>query len=200
MSGDQRREQLLDVTEALAVEQGFHAVTIEAVARRAGVTRPIVYGHFGDLSGLLHALVDRDEARALAQLTAILPAGPVPDADPAELLVGALRGYLDAVREAPSTWRLVLMPPEGAPDMLRERVARGRAAVVAHLASLVAPGFGPGAEVPDPELMAHLLSTLADEAARLVLTDPERFPVDRLAAHTAWLLGRLLGPAPAAGN
>jgi AcrR family transcriptional regulator len=192
MTAEQRRGQLLEVTEAIVGEQGFHAVTIEAVARRAGVTRPVVYGHFGDLEHLLAALVDREEERAIAQLTAILPT--VADAasgDRTELLLGALRGYLDAVRTDPVTWRLVLMPPEGAPAALRERIARGRAAVVAHLASLVGAGLAPGRTTPDPELTARMLSALADEAARLVLTDSEQFSVQRILAHARWLLGRL---------
>jgi AcrR family transcriptional regulator len=192
MTADQRRGQLLEVTEAIVGEQGFHAVTIEAVARRAGVTRPVVYGHFGDLESLLAALVDREEERAIAQLTAILPS--VADAaagDRGELLLGALRGYLDAVRTDPVTWRLVLMPPEGAPAALRERIARGRAAVVAHLAGLVGAGLAPGRTTPDPELTARTLSALADEAARLVLTDSEHFSVERILEHARWLLGRL---------
>src|SRR3954469_1594769 len=56
MTAEQRREQLLDATKAIVLEHGFHAVSIEAVARAAGITRPIVYGHFEDLGGLLEAL------------------------------------------------------------------------------------------------------------------------------------------------
>jgi len=59
MTAEQRREQLLDATKAIVDRAGFHAVSIEAVAREAGITRPIVYGHFRDLPGLLEALVDR---------------------------------------------------------------------------------------------------------------------------------------------
>jgi AcrR family transcriptional regulator len=196
MPAERRRAQLLEVTEAIVSEQGFHAVTIEAVARRAGVTRPIVYGHFGDLDHLLAALVEREEGRAIAQLTAILPtvADAAGSGDRSELLLGALRGYLDAVRDDPVTWRLVLMPPEGAPAVLRERIARGRSAVVAHLAGLVGPGFAPGRATPDPEMTARTLSALADEAARLVLTDPEHFPVQRILDHARWLLEQLAGP------
>jgi hypothetical protein len=36
------------------------------------------------------------------------------------------------------------------------------------------------------------LSSLSDDAARLLLTEPERFPVDRLLVHTGWLLDQLL--------
>src|SRR3712207_398114 len=110
MSADQRREQLLDVTKELVAEAGFHAVSIEAVPRRAGITRPIVYGHFHDLAGLLEALVDREGARALIQLAELLPTDLTGDSSRA--MLDALRGYLEAVRSDPATWRLVLMPPE----------------------------------------------------------------------------------------
>ncbi len=58
MTAEQRREQLLDVTKAIAVERGFHEISIEAVAKEAGISRPIVYGHFGDLAGLRNMLRD----------------------------------------------------------------------------------------------------------------------------------------------
>ena len=59
MSSAERREQLLDVTKTVVGEHGWHGVSIEAIARAAGITRPIVYGHFGDLSGVLVALLER---------------------------------------------------------------------------------------------------------------------------------------------
>ena len=191
MSAAQRREQLLDVTKEIVGEQGFHAVSIEAVAKRAGITRPVVYGHFGDLPGLLEAMVDREAQRALAQLAEILPARLTERGSPREDLLVALRGYLDAVAADPVTWRLVLMPPEGAPEVLRDRITLGRAAVVAALADVVRPGFGSSAESPDPELTARTLSTVSDEAARLLLTDPETYSIDRLIDHAGWLLTRL---------
>jgi AcrR family transcriptional regulator len=190
MSGAQRREQLLDVTKAIAADRGFHSVSIEAVARAAGITRPVVYGHFRDLNGLLEALVEREAARALQQLTTILPVEP-PAGD---LLLPALEAYLRAARSDPATWRLVLMPPEGAPALLREHIARGRDAMVAQLAEAVRPGLVPGREPPDPELTARMLSTIADEAVRLLLTEPDRYPTERLVALARWLLDGLGRP------
>jgi AcrR family transcriptional regulator len=190
MSGAERREQLLDVTREIVGELGFHAVSIEAVARRAGITRPVVYGHFADLPTLLEAMVERESARALGQLDQILPSpgsGRSPRAD----LLAAMRGYLEAVSNDPVTWRLVLMPPEGAPPALREAIAEGRDAVVATLAVSVGPGLGSDGESPDPQLTARTLSAIADEAARLLLTDPAEYPIERLIAHADWLLARL---------
>ena len=185
MSAAERREQLLDVTARVAARDGFHRVSIESVAREAGITRPIVYEHFKDLSGLLEAMVDRENGRALAQLGGVLPEEI--GGDPGDALVVALRGYLEAVRAEPDRWRLVLMPSEGAPEVLRERIAAGRTGVLAALASVL----GPGLDSPDPPLTAATLSAVADEAARLTLDDPETFTVDRLVAHAGWLLNRL---------
>jgi AcrR family transcriptional regulator len=181
MTADARREQLLDATKEIVLAHGFHDVSIEAVARAAGITRPIVYTHFTDLAGLLDALVARESMRALGQLEAALPDDLAGD------LLAALRGYLEAVRADPGTWRLVLMPQEGAPRSLHERIAAGRAAIVARLAA----GLGLGAGLPDAELTAHMLSAYADEAARLTLTDSNRYPVERILELTRWALGRL---------
>ncbi len=190
MSSGERREQLLDVTKAIVARSGFHAVSIEAVAKEAGISRPIVYGHFDDLNGLLEALVLRESARALDQLAGFLPTD-LTAGEPRALLLAGLRGYLEAVRDDPDTWRLVLMPPEGAPALLRDLLAQGRSAVVAHLAEAARPGLGSGGPSPDPEMTARTLSAVADEAARLLLTDPARYPVERLLAHAAWVLGQL---------
>ena len=190
MTGEQRREQLLDTTRQLVGEQGFHAVSIDAVARRAGITRPVVYDHFPTLGALLEATLERETLRALGQLT--LPAPTEPGDRRAALLEG-LRNYLETVRADPVTWRLVLMPPEGAPAVLRERIAEGRNAIIAGLAEVVRPGLGSGSASPDPELTARMLSARSDEAARLILTDPDAYPIERLMAHAGWLLGELSG-------
>lgn len=197
MAGTDRREQLLDVARAIVHEHGFHAVTVEAVARSAGISRPVVYAHFEDLDRLLEEMVARESRRALAQLRQVLPpAGAA--GDPRDLLTGALRGYLEAVRRDPVTWRLVLVPPEGAPSLLREHIASGRASVVAALAEVVGAGAG-GVRTPDPDLAARLLSAAADEMARLVLADPGAYTTERLVAYARWFLDRL-GHPPAAGE
>ena len=199
MSAAARREQLLDAAKAIVDEHGFHAVSIEAVARAAGITRPVVYTHFGDLERLLEALVERESARALGGLAEILPPADPEPGDPRQALLAALDGYLRAVESDPATWRLVLMPSEGAPAALREHIDRGRDAVVAHLAEVVRSGLVPGLRPPDPELAARGLSAFSDELARRLLTDRAAYPRERLVAFARWILESLV-PARASGS
>jgi AcrR family transcriptional regulator len=200
MAGSERREQLLDAAKAIVDEGGFHAVSIEAVARAAGITRPVVYSHFDDLDRLLEALVERESARALAGLAAILPPAEPEPSDPRRALLAALDGYLRAVEADPMTWRLVLMPSEGAPAALREHIGRGRDAVVAHLAEVVRGGLVPGLRPADPELAARTLSAFADELARRLLTDPQEYPRERLISFARWLLDSFAAPDATVGG
>jgi AcrR family transcriptional regulator len=188
MSAPARREQLLDVTTQLAVEQGFHAVSVEAIAQRAGITRALVYQHFGDLQALLEAVIERETARALAQVSETtltdLSAG-----DPKALMLESLQAYLHAVRDHPRTWQLVLMPPEGAPQSLRQSIVKGRQSVLARLTLAVQPALSTDS-MNDAELTARLLSAIADEYARLILIDSARYSPERLLAHAARWLGQ----------
>ena len=191
MTAAERREPLLDVTKELVGSRGFHDLSIEAIAKRAGITRPVVYAHFETLDALLEAMLEREALRALAQLGLILPQSLPEDGDRTDALLSALRGYLETIQSDPVTWRLVLMPPEGAPRVLRDTVEQGREAVVAALAQVIGPGLAPERPSPDPQLTARLLSALSDEAARLLLSDPEQYPIERLMRHAEWLLRQL---------
>ena len=64
MTGKQRREQLLEVGRKLFADKGFEATTVEEIAAKAGVSKPVVYEHFGGKEGLYAVVVDR-EIRAL---------------------------------------------------------------------------------------------------------------------------------------
>lgn len=186
MRASARRAQLLDVATQLAVEQGFHAVSVEAIARRAGITRAVIYQQFGDLQALLEAVIERETSRALAQVSETALAD-LSEGDAQELMLGSLEAYLRAVNDHPATWRLVLMAPEGAPDSLRQSIAKGRQSVLAQLTRAVRPALRSG-NLNDAELTARVLSAIADEYARLVLTDPVRYSPERLLRHARWWL------------
>ncbi|MHB8657021.1 MAG: TetR/AcrR family transcriptional regulator [Solirubrobacteraceae bacterium] len=179
-----RRAQLLDAALGVLSERGFGAVTIEAVAQAAGVTRPVVYDLFGDLDGLMLALIDRAEATALGPLLAIVGADPGDQVDPERFLVDSVRAFLDAVRTDPRTWRLVLMPPRGSSPELRERIRRSRRLIAGRVAELLDWGV-PRRGGPlglDHALAARLIVAAGEDAARLMLAHPRRFSAERLTA------------------
>src|SRR5580700_10867445 len=93
MPPDDRRQQLLDAALGVILEQGYAGVSIEAIARSAGVTRPVVYDHFPNLGSLLGALLDREEESALAQLAEVLPTDPGGE-DPIEVLASVVGRFL----------------------------------------------------------------------------------------------------------
>ncbi|MDE3720583.1 TetR/AcrR family transcriptional regulator [Nocardiopsis sp. N85] len=64
MTGEERRRQLLEIGRALFAERGFDATSVEEIAARAGVSKPVVYEHFGGKEGLYAVVVDQ-EMRAL---------------------------------------------------------------------------------------------------------------------------------------
>lgn len=72
MTGPQRREQLLDVGRRVFAEKGFDATTVEEVAARAQVSKPMVYQHFGGKEGLYAVVVDREIRRLLDDITGAL--------------------------------------------------------------------------------------------------------------------------------
>lgn len=191
----QRREQVLDAALRLIATQGYRAVSMEAVAREVGVTRPVVYGAYPSLPVLLAALVVREEQRALRVLAAIVPRDPG-GRDPDDVLLASLRAFLEAVERHPDTWRLILLPIEGTPKLVRREVERKRSALLEQLRVLVRWGLEHRGRLRalDEDLLTRAILSLGEEAGRLRLTEPERYPIDRLIGFAGTLL-RALGPA-----
>jgi AcrR family transcriptional regulator len=75
MTGKERREQLLNIGRRLFAERGFEGTSIEEIAAQAGVSKPVVYEHFGGKEGLYAVVVDREVERLLTMTTALLDGG-----------------------------------------------------------------------------------------------------------------------------
>lgn len=108
MSGKQRREQLIRVARGVFAEHGFAGATISEVAERAGVTKPVVYQHFGGKQGLYAVVVDREVGALTARITEALGAEHPRVAT--EQAAAAFLGYIEEcedgfrvlVRDAPA--------------------------------------------------------------------------------------------------
>jgi AcrR family transcriptional regulator len=103
MSATQRREQLIIIGRQLFAEKGFDATTVEEVAARAKVSKPVVYEHFGGKEGLYAVVVDREVRALLDRLTAALTAG-----HPRELLEQAALALLDYIEAETDGFRVLV--------------------------------------------------------------------------------------------
>lgn len=72
MTGTQRREQLIEIGRTLFAERGYEAASIEEIAARAQVSKPVVYEHFGGKEGLYAVVVDREMSKLLEMVTSSL--------------------------------------------------------------------------------------------------------------------------------
>jgi AcrR family transcriptional regulator len=101
MTGTQRREQLLDIGRELFGQKGYEATSIEEIAARADVSKPVVYEHFGGKDGLYAAVVDREMHQVLDDFASALaaPGGPRELLERAALaLLSYIEGHSDGFR------------------------------------------------------------------------------------------------------
>src|SRR3954452_22997201 len=103
MTGRERREQLVQIGRALFAEKGFDGTSIEEIASRAKVSKPVVYEHFGGKEGLYAVVVDREMSDLLDRLTRVLSAGQ----HPRELVEQAALSLLTYIEEEADGFRIL---------------------------------------------------------------------------------------------
>ncbi len=103
MTGKERREQLLDVSRALFAEKGFDATSVEEIAHRAAVSKPVVYEHFGGKEGIYAVVVDREMQRLMDHIVSALSGG-----HPRELLEQAACALLDYIEGSTDGFRILV--------------------------------------------------------------------------------------------
>ncbi|MEU5897773.1 MULTISPECIES: TetR/AcrR family transcriptional regulator [Streptomyces] len=103
MTGAERREQLLDIGRTLFAAKGFEGTSVEEIAAKAGVSKPVVYEHFGGKEGLYAVVVDREMRQLLDMVTSALTAG-----HPRELLEQAAFALLDYIETYTDGFRILV--------------------------------------------------------------------------------------------
>ena len=106
MTGTQRREQLLEVGRALFARKGFDGTSIEEIASEAGVSKPVVYEHFGGKEGLYAVVVDREMQALAGAITSSLTRGG--SGGNRELLERAALALLDYVETSTDGFRILV--------------------------------------------------------------------------------------------
>jgi len=103
---ERRREELLDVADRVIQRRGVE-VSMDEIASEAGITKPVLYRHFGDKDGLYEALTERyiDELKI-----ALKPATEA--SEPRDRLAAAIDAYLVYVEREPERYRFLLHASE----------------------------------------------------------------------------------------
>jgi AcrR family transcriptional regulator len=104
MTARQRREQLIVVAKALFAEKGFEGTSVEEIAARADVSKPVVYEHFGGKEGLYAVIVDREVEALLDVLSGALASR----AHPRQLVERAALALLGYIEESPDGFRILV--------------------------------------------------------------------------------------------
>lgn len=104
---EQRRRELLEAADRVVLRDGPGA-SMNAIAAEAGITKPILYRHFGDKGGLYRALAVRHTDALLDGLRAALDA-PVARRDRVE---ATLDTYLAAIEARPQVYRFLMHPAD----------------------------------------------------------------------------------------
>lgn len=97
MTGPERREQLLGVGREVFAEKGYEAASVEEIADRADVSKPVVYEHFGGKEGLYAVIVDREVAELTARMAEAMQADRPRQAGEQAAL--AFLGYIEEHQE-----------------------------------------------------------------------------------------------------
>jgi len=103
MTGQERRAQLLDVGRSVFAERGYEAASVEEIASRAKITKPVVYEHFSGKEGLYAVIVDREVQNLLGRITDALIGE-----DPRTLLEQAASGFLSYIESDPEGFRILV--------------------------------------------------------------------------------------------
>ncbi|MGZ4485205.1 MAG: TetR/AcrR family transcriptional regulator, partial [Nocardioidaceae bacterium] len=103
MTAAERREQLIEISRRLFAERGFEGASIEEIAARAEVSKPVVYEHFGGKEGLYAIVVDREVRDLLTLMQSSLTSG-----HPRELLEQAAFALLDYIEQSSDGFRILV--------------------------------------------------------------------------------------------
>ncbi|GAB2681209.1 TetR/AcrR family transcriptional regulator [Thalassiella azotivora] len=134
----EREEQILRVAEEVFAERGVHAASMDEIAARVGVTKPVLYGYFGSKDGLLVACV----VRCRQQLRAMTLAAGERASGPHEALRLRVRAFFDFVDEHARAWAVMRTEAVLATGSAAEAVEDIRHQQSRHLAEVLATAPG----------------------------------------------------------
>jgi AcrR family transcriptional regulator len=158
LTGEERRAAILDSALSVIAERGYHASAIDDIAREAGISKALIYEHFGSKQDLFAELLDLHAGELFDRLTAIAGAG---QAASARLRVG-LDAFYRFVEDHRVAWRMLFR--EATDPEVAAVLDRITAQVTALVAGLIAEdpgsqlqGDGDAAQAIRIQMLAELV-------------------------------------------
>jgi AcrR family transcriptional regulator len=177
-----RRPLVLDAALPLFASDGFEAVSMQAIADAAGVSKPVLYSCYDSKEELFEELLRREERKFWHMVEdSIATTGALDDKE--EQLRFGLAALLRAVVAAPDAFRVIYLQRNG-----ENRIERGRERWEQRMAEVLA-GW---TRLPDHEtmLMGRMLVAMAELGFRVQLEEPGQWQPDALAAYLARIVVR----------
>jgi AcrR family transcriptional regulator len=174
-----RQRQLVELAEHLFAERGFARTSMEELARRAGVTKPVIYELFESKDGLFRACVDRAIERMAASIVEAFRSETEPEA---RLRAGGL-AFLRFARDNRVAWDLMAMQGRFADQA--QAVRRDQAQLIRALMAEIAPE---GTDPQELEAVAYAVNSAYEGAAHWMWEHPDA-PVEQVAD---WIVALLL--------
>jgi AcrR family transcriptional regulator len=173
-----RERQIVELAERLFSERGFAGTSMEELARRAGVTKPVIYELFVSKDGLFRACVDRAIERMAASIVEAFRSETDPEA---RLRAGGL-AFLRFARDNRVAWDLMAMQGRFADQA--QAVRRDQAQLIRMLMTEIAPE---GTDPQELEAVAYAVNSAYEGAAHWMWEHPDT-PVEQVADWIVALL------------
>jgi AcrR family transcriptional regulator len=173
-----RERQLLELAEALFAERGYARASMDELARRAGVTKPVVYELFGSKDGLFGACVDRSIERLAADISTAVRAEDDPEA---RLRAGGL-AFIRFAAANRVAWDLMSMG-----GSFEEKARAVRSSQADLIRELMAEMARDDVDQRELEVAAHAVNAAYEGVAHWMWAHPE-VPIEQIADWIADLL------------
>jgi AcrR family transcriptional regulator len=178
LSASQRRAQLIDVGRGVFARNGYEGTSVEEIARAAGVSKPIVYQHFGGKVGLHAVIVDREMEYVVQQVAEAISIGT-----PRERFQGAVLAFLSYVKAHPDGFVVLTRDAPSAVGMHSVISDLGERIGVIFEAEFEKAGMDPRVA----PIYAHALIGMVTSTGQWWMDQSSEYSVHEVAAHVAAL-------------
>ncbi len=180
---DVRRAQIAELAEELFAERGYEGAAMDELARRAGVTKPVIYEIFGSKEGLYRACVEASAADLAARVASSVTAHDVP----IEQLRAGVTAWFAFAAEHRRAWEVLYAGGGRFADAI-EIVRRQQATLVSELLAGIAREQGVAVDRRQFDAIAEAVNGATEAMAMWAKNHPELSP-EVLADWSVALLG-----------